>query len=125
MIKSLLLVFIGGGLGSILRYSMSLFIQRYYNDSLPIATFLANFFGCLLIGVVIALLGRSVQLQQEIKLLLITGFCGGFTTFSAFASENIQLIQAGQINTALVYILLSVALCLIAVWCGLMLAMLF
>jgi CrcB protein len=122
MIKSLLLVGIGGGLGSILRYSISLFVQRYYNDHFPVATLVVNFIGCLLIGVLIALLGRSVAMQSEIKLLLITGFCGGFTTFSAFASENIQLFQSGQINTAMVYILLSVVLCLLAVWCGMLVA---
>jgi CrcB protein len=123
MIKSLLLVGLGGGLGSILRYSISLFIQRYYNDHFPVATLIANFLGCLLIGVLIAILGRSVTMQTEIKLLLITGFCGGFTTFSAFASENIQLFQSGQINTAMVYILLSIVLCLLAVWCGMLVAL--
>lgn len=125
MTRALLLVFIGGGIGSMLRYCTSWLILRYYQQQFPIATLIANVVGCLLIGVLISLLGRSPTAQTDIKFLMITGFCGGYTTFSAFASENIMLMQSGQLSSAMLYTIMSVVLCLLAVWCGMLLVLLF
>ena len=120
MIRALLLVFIGGGIGSMLRYCTSWLILRYYQQQFPVATLIANVIGCLLIGVL-----RSPTAQTDIKFLMITGFCGGYTTFSAFASENIMLMQSGQLSSAMLYTIMSVVLCLLAVWCGMLLVLLF
>ncbi|MGV6945354.1 fluoride efflux transporter CrcB [Sphingobacterium kyonggiense] len=120
--KEVLMVGLGGAAGSILRYLSTQFVQKYYNGHFPLATFTINVIGCLLIGVLIGYFSKTQLLQNEWKLLLITGFCGGYTTFSAFASENLNLINNNQIGLALFYIALSVFLGIGAVWLGLLLS---
>lgn len=119
MMKQTLLVGLGGGLGSILRYLTSILTAKYYANSFPLATFAVNIIGCFLIGLLIGLLGQNIQANQNLKLLFITGFCGGYTTFSAFASENITLMQNNNYGTAILYIGISVLTGLLAVWFGL------
>lgn len=122
MIKQILLVGLGGGLGSILRYLISILTVKYYANSFPLATFTVNIIGCFLIGLLIGLLGQNIQANQNLKLLFITGFCGGYTTFSTFASENITLMQNNNYGTAILYIGLSVITGLLAVWFGLLIS---
>lgn len=117
--KTLLLVGLGGGTGSILRYLTSAFVSRYLPATFPWATFTVNIAGCLLIGIIIGMLERQQVLNNDLKLLLITGFCGGYTTFSAFATENFNLIQNGNSLVAMLYIAASIAAGIIAVWGGL------
>jgi CrcB protein len=116
MIKSLTLVGIGGAIGSILRYVSSLIINKYFSGSFPLATFIVNMTGCLLIGFLIGYFYKHPQ--DHLKLLLITGLCGGFTTFSTFSAENLTLFQNGLTINALLYILLSVVIGVSLVWLG-------
>ena len=104
--KAVLLVGVGGFLGSILRYSISLSLKKvqWLGSSLP-PTLIANLLGCFLIGV---LLGYSGKLSKDALLLTTTGFCGGFTTFSTFSFESFQYLQKGDYKTAFIYILSSV-----------------
>ena len=118
--KTLLLVFFGGGIGSVLRYLTSIATAKYYNGSFPISTLFVNLIGCFLIGLAIGMF-EKMYVSPDMKFLFITGFCGGFTTFSAFSMESISLIQNQQTAIAITYILLSVFLGLIAVWAGLFL----
>lgn len=114
--KTLLYVFIGGGLGSTLRFLVSQYASKWsYWGSFPMGTFLVNILGSLLIGLFASYFLKE---QSELKFLFIAGFCGGFTTFSAFAAENISLYQSGQWVMLVVYILLSVLGGLLAVWLG-------
>lgn len=122
MLKHILLVGIGGAAGSVLRYVTTLLTARYFTGSFPLATFMANVVGCLLIGLLIGYLGRGQTTDPQLRLLLITGFCGGYTTFSTFTSEHLALFQSGQHATALVYIAASILTGLLAVWAGLWLA---
>lgn len=123
MIKNLLLVGLGGGLGSIARYGTSQFTHKYLSDLLPYGTLIANIVGSLLIGVLLAYLIENPS--QNFKLLLVTGFCGGYTTFSTFTYENFSYLQNGQIGMFLLYALGSIMIGLLAVFVGFSLVKLF
>ena len=118
MVKNLLLVGVGGGVGSILRYLCQKWVNESYQHSFPLATFSINLLGCFLIGIFYALGEKTNVFTPQIRLLLITGLCGGFTTFSTYAFENITLLRTGDVVYFLLYALGSVALGLIAVYLG-------
>lgn len=119
MLKAIVLVGIGGGMGSVLRYMTSSFMTKYFPSAFPWGTLSVNVLGCLLMGVLLSLGERQSWMNNDLRLLWLTGFCGGYTTFSTFASENIQLWQSGQILTVIAYTIASVLLGLVAVWLGL------
>lgn len=112
-----LLVFLGGGLGSICRYAIGLWMQPW-QGRFPWATLAANGLACLVLG---ALLGwhLSGSLPERQKLLLATGFCGGFSTFSTFTAETWQLFQNGQPASALLNTVVNLAMCLLCLLLGL------
>ena len=110
-------VFVGGGLGSLCRYGISLAMSNY-DSKLPWATFIANAISCLILGFLIALSLKN-GLSLNLKLLLITGFCGGFSTFSTFSYETFHLIEQGLINEAMFNIAGSILLCLLFIFLGL------
>ena len=118
MIKQILLVGLGGGIGSILRFTVSLFSTKYLDFKFPIATLSVNVIGSLLIGIILAYLHKSNAVSSDLKFLLAIGFCGGFTTFSTFAWENLQLFNNQQYYLAMFYTLLSLLLCFIVVAVG-------
>ena len=118
MIRAILLVGIGGGIGSIFRYLTSVIVGKYFHATFPLATFLANISGCLIIGLLFGLFERYHLTNPDLKYLFITGFCGGYTTFSTFAAENINLFQSENSFTAFAYIAASVIVGLLAVWAG-------
>ncbi len=118
MIKELLFVGLGGGLGSMLRYLTTLCTNKYFQTSFPLATFLVNIVGCFLAGILIGLFGKYIWLNHELKLLLIVGFCGGYTTFSAFSVESLNLFESGNYLILGLYIIASILVSLFAVWLG-------
>jgi CrcB protein len=118
MIKTILLVGLGGAVGSILRYISAWITAKYFQGTFPLATLLINILGSLLIGLFIGLFAKYYPENQPLKFLLIVGFCGGFTTFSSFASENYSLFQNGQQFLAYAYIVVSVLLTIAAVGIG-------
>lgn len=122
MLKAIFLIGLGGGIGSILRFLVSVFINRYFQSAFPWATFVVNILGCLIIGILLGVFTRQQPVDSNIQLLFVTGFCGGFTTFSTFSSENFSLIQAGNSSFAFLYIIASVLIGLLAVWLGLFLS---
>ena len=115
--KSFLLVFLGGGLGSGLRYLVSIAMNQY-SKILPFGTFTVNMLGCLLIGLILGYAQKENTLTSNQTLLLATGFCGGFTTFSAFANENLELIKNGELFNFSVYTIGSVLIGILAVYIG-------
>ena len=115
--KSFLLVFLGGGLGSGLRYLVTITMNQY-SKVLPFGTFTVNMLGCLLIGLILGYAQRENTLTSNQTLLLATGFCGGFTTFSAFANENLELIKNGELFNFSFYTVGSVLIGILAVFIG-------
>ena len=115
--QAFLFVFLGGGLGSICRYGIARLLQAQVWDY-PLATFMANALACIVLG---ALMGLSLKgnLSAPTKLLFMTGFCGGFSTFSTFSAETFELLQAGNYGYALANIGLSVMVCLGCIFIGL------
>ncbi len=118
--KQFLLVFIGGGIGSVLRY----IIGKALNNSqtgIPYGTFTANILGSLLIGIILGLATKNQALTQNHTLLLATGFCGGFTTFSTFAYENHVFLKAGDFSSFALYTIASFIIGFLAVFAGIFL----
>lgn len=118
MIKTLLLIGLGGAFGSIFRYLIHWITSKYFQSSFPLSTFLVNVLGSLLIGLFIGYLSKYFPENHPLKFLLIVGFCGGFTTFSSFALENYNLFQNNLQITAYLYILTSIILTISAVGLG-------
>jgi len=119
--KQALLVFIGGGFGSALRYVISKYLNNT-ESGFPLGTFAVNILGSLLIGIILGLAIKNDTLNSNQTLLLATGFCGGFTTFSAFAFENQQLLKSGDFMSFAVYTIASFAVGFLAVFFGMYLA---
>ncbi|MDA9335017.1 fluoride efflux transporter CrcB [Flavobacteriaceae bacterium] len=115
--KHVLLVFIGGGTGSVLRY----LVGKIFNNStqgFPWGTFSVNIIGSLLIGILMGMALKNSSLSENQTLLLVAGFCGGFTTFSAFAYENQVFLKEGDLTNFFIYTLGSIGLGLVAVFIG-------
>ena len=117
--KQLLLIGLGGFIGSIARYLVSKLNITWQFYNIPMGTLIVNNVGGLLIGFISGLLVHNILTGQNVKLFLITGVCGGFTTFSAFAYENVQLIQEGYNATAIIYIVSSILFSILAALAGL------
>lgn len=118
MIKTLLLVGTGGFFGSVSRFLASRFMQNYFPSAFPFGTFFVNITGCFLIGLIYGFSERSSLLTSNWKLFLAVGFCGGFTTFSTFANENLALLRDGEFFHFALYTSLSVFLGIAATFIG-------
>lgn len=107
-------VFIGGGLGAILRWRISVVLP--YVAGFPWATFIANVAASAILAFAAVFFAKRPELPSHQVLLLMTGFCGGFSTFSTFSLETFKLLDTGRWPMALLYIFASVAVCVLAVW---------
>ena len=125
MIKTLFLVGTGGFLGSISRFLASRFMQNNFPASFPFGTFFVNITGCFLIGLIYGLSERSSVITSGWKMFLAVGFCGGFTTFSTFANENLALLRDGDFLHFFLYTGLSVFLGIAATFIGVIITRLF
>ena len=112
------LVFVGGGIGSVLRYLVALRMQREQAGMFPVATFAVNVVGCLLIGVLASFGGERLALSSEARVFLVVGLLGGFTTFSSFSFDTLALVRERHYQQALWNVAGQVGLSLMAVWAG-------
>lgn len=115
--RDFLIVGTGSFIGGVSRYYLGSLVMKYATESrFPFHTLFVNFIGCLLIGIIASF--AENQLSSQARLFLVTGLLGGFTTFSAFGYETFYLIKSDSLQLAVLNVLLSVVLCLIAVWAG-------
>jgi CrcB protein len=116
--KHIILVFIGGGFGSVLRFAIGKWLNSTGNG-IPYGTFAANIIGSFLVGIILGMASKNNGLSESQTLLLATGFCGGFTTFSSFAYENNVFLKSGDFSSFAIYTIASFTVGFLAVFMGL------
>ena len=116
--KTLLLIGIGGFIGSVSRYLLARAVQVFMVSSFPFGTITVNILGSLLIGLIYGFSDRGILIDPQLRLFLTVGICGGFTTFSTFSAESFYLIRDGQYLWFMAYSIFSISLCLLAVFLG-------
>jgi len=117
MLKEIIAVFVGGGIGSILRFLISR-MSIINNSNFPLPTFISNILGCIFLGIFLSYFIKNNNTESTFFIFLTVGVCGGFTTFSSFSNESLQLIQNGQIFTFLIYLLGSLVVGILSVYGG-------
>jgi fluoride exporter len=120
--NQLILIFIGGGLGSLTRFSLSKFIQENIDKTFPFGTLGVNVLASIVLGIFVGMVEVKSLMNPNYKALIAIGFCGGFSTFSTFSNDTLQLIQNNRMLEALMNILLNVTLCILATFGGMTLA---
>jgi CrcB protein len=118
-VKAVFLVFLGGGLGSAIRYGIGKWVGTLYSHYFPLGTLIANVLACLALGLIIGMADSRQLLSPASKIFWTIGFCGGFSTFSTFSNETLTLLQGGFTSAGLLYVGLSIGLCLVATLGGL------
>lgn len=117
-----LLVFLGCGIGGVFRYWVTTFANTVFSREFPHGTFIVNVSGSFLIGLLTILIQEKlITIDAQMRALLLIGFLGGYTTFSAFSIDTLNLVETGRYVSAIIYIFGSVLLCLVGVWAGVLL----
>lgn len=119
--KTLLFIAIGGSIGAVLRYSASLGVASIMGRGFPYGTLFVNVVGSLLIGLLSVMMLERFNVGPEWRAAIFVGVLGSFTTFSTFSLETLNLIEQGELIAAITNVLLSIVVCLIAVWLGVVL----
>jgi CrcB protein len=119
--REIALIFFGGGLGSVVRFTLGKWINSLHQQHFPWGTFVVNAIACLVVGLVIGLADHKQIISPNARIFWVIGFCGGFSTFSTFSVETISLIQNGFHLSSTLYIASSLFLCLSATYVGLFL----
>jgi CrcB protein len=119
--QSFLVVFLGGGLGSVIRFSLNKWISSLHTQHFPWGTLTVNVAACLIVGIVVGWADHKQIVSPSLRLFWTIGFCGGFSTFSTFSIETLELIQNRFTASSLVYMIASLSLCVGATYGGLLL----
>ena len=115
--KNLLYIFIGGGTGSLVRYFLGKFVESNFSSTLPIGTLVINIAASFILG---SFVGSNYKIDESWRALIAIGFCGGFSTFSTFSNDTLQLMTLGRTTEAFVNIFLNVIICLLATYVGIL-----
>ena len=118
MVKSLMIVGVGGFIGTVIRFLISRYFQIHYTSVFPWSTFLVNIIGCFLIGIIFGISEKGDFLSPEVRLFLTVGICGGFTTFSTFSNDAFLLLRQQEWIRFASYTSFSFFLGLLAVYFG-------
>jgi CrcB protein len=118
----LIAIAVGGALGSVLRFVLSKKIQLLSNSDYPYGILSVNFIGCFLIGLLATLFLERIEVLPIWRAAILVGFLGGFTTFSTFTNDALNMLQVGEVIAFLTYIIASLLLCLLGTWVGVLIA---
>lgn len=116
---SILLVFAGGGLGSVIRFLLGRWVNAWHNHHFPFGTLVVNVVACLALGYVVGIADHRQLISPSARLFWTVGFCGGFSTFSTFSAETLTLIQGGFHLSTAIYVISSLVFCLAGIFGGL------
>jgi len=105
--KAILVVFLGGGIGAVIRFLISKGTFYFYEGNFPLGTFISNTISCVIVGALVYLLAMKTNFERNMSLFIITGICGGLSTFSTFSYETVELLRQGFWSVALLNVLLS------------------
>jgi CrcB protein len=110
--NNILLVFLGGGLGSVTRYGISEIVRNNFRSSFPVATLFSNIISCIILALAVGVYSEKIGTTSTLRIFIVVGFCGGFSTFSSFSYETVELMRSGNIVIAVTNILISVIVCI-------------
>ncbi|MCE9539435.1 MAG: fluoride efflux transporter CrcB [Bacteroidetes bacterium] len=114
--NNLLLIFLGGGLGSISRFGIGAFVQLNFKSVFPLATLCSNIISCLILALAVGIFNEKLITNPSLRMFLLVGFCGGFSTFSTFSFETMELMRSGNLMIAIANILISVIVCIALIY---------
>jgi CrcB protein len=112
MFQTLALIFLGGGLGSLARFGITMGVKQFSTSVFPIATLLSNVLSCVIIGIALSVFTTKLQ-DNNLRMFIVVGFCGGFSTFSTFSLETLELFRRGQFVFGAANVVVSVTLCIL------------
>ncbi|MFM8741022.1 MAG: fluoride efflux transporter CrcB [Cytophagales bacterium] len=118
--RNFLLVFLGGGLGSVIRYVLGIWVNTLHQHHFPWGTLAANVLACFAVGLLIGLADHKQVISPATRVFWVVGFCGGVSTFSTFSAETLSLMQSGFTPSSIGYVIASIALCTGATFVGLL-----
>lgn len=114
--NNFLLVFLGGGLGSVLRYGIYEFVKTNFKAVFPFATLCSNVISCIVLSLAVIYFNEKTTLSLNVRMLVAVGFCGGFSTFSTFGFETVELIRSGNTTIAFLNVLISISVCVALIY---------
>lgn len=114
--NNLVLVFLGGGIGSVLRFGISEVVKNNFKTSFPLATLFSNIISCIILAVAVGYFSAKLAEQPALRTLIVVGVCGGFSTFSTFSFETVELLKSGNAAIAVANILVSISACMAIIY---------